>query len=112
MHKQLKLSDAAPTQNEKAVKDQIKKILTATAKCWWFMPPANGYGRSGIPDFVGEVNGCLFAVEAKSGRGKTTAHQVREIEAIMQAGGKVWIVREETLNDFKAEFAGWAAVCS
>ena len=108
MTKQLELLGGAPIQYEKGVKDQIKKILTNTAKCWWFMPPANGYGRSGIPDIIGEVNGC----EAKSGRGKTTAHQVREIEGIMQAGGKVWIVREQTLDDFRIEFAGWAAICS
>lgn len=99
-------------RKEKDVKDVVKAVLKDTPKCWWFMPPANGFGRSGIPDFVGHVNGHFFAVETKFGKGTTTANQEREIAAIDQSGGKVWIVRETSVDLWHLEFKAWAALCS
>ena len=98
-------------KNEADVKKIVKHILTGQKGCWWFMPPANGYGRAGIPDFVGCVNGFLFAVETKFGKGTTTANQAREIETIQQAGGRVWIVRETSVDTWAIEFRAWAALC-
>ena len=75
-------------KNESDVKKIVKDVLKATDNCWWFMPAANGFGRSGVPDFVGHVNGNFFAVETKFGKGTTTAHQDKEISAILQSGGR------------------------
>ena len=97
-------------RNEGDVKKLVKDVLNTTDGCWWFMPPANGYGRSGIPDFVGCVHGMLFAVETKFGKGTTTAHQNREIEAITRAGGEVWIVRETNIDDWILTFKAWAVL--
>ena len=99
-------------KNEGDVKKIVKDVLKATDKCWWFMPPANGFGRSGIPDFVGHVNGHFFAVETKFGKGTTTANQEREIADIDRCGGKVWIVRETSVDSWHLEFKAWAALCS
>ena len=99
-------------QNEKAVKTQVKKIIGNAPTTWWFMPPANGYGRSGIPDFIGCVKGQMFAIETKSGAGQLTANQMREVELLMRAGCKVWIVREASLSTFELEFNAWVALCS
>ena len=99
-------------KKEEDVKKVVKAILKSTPNCWWFMPPANGFGRAGIPDFVGHVNGHFFAVETKFGKGTTTANQERELAHIAQAGGQIWIVRETSLNPWIAEFEGWAALCS
>ena len=99
-------------KNEGDVKKIVKDILRVTAKCWWFMPPANGYGRSGIPDFVGCVDGHLFAVETKFGKGTTTANQLRELEALERAGARTWIVRETSVDMWEIEFKAWAALCS
>lgn len=99
-------------KNEGDVKKIVKSVLNDTENCWWFMPPANGYGRSGIPDFVGCVNGCMFAVETKFGKGTTTANQNREITLIGAAGAKVWIVRETTVDNWELEFKAWVALCS
>ena len=99
-------------KNEADVKKIVKYVLTKQKGCWWFMPPANGFGRAGIPDFVGHVNGHFFAVETKFGKGTTTANQEREIARITQTGGQVWIVRETSVNMWIAEFEGWAALCS
>jgi hypothetical protein len=99
-------------KNEGDVKKRVKDVLKATPNCWWFMPSANGFGRSGIPDFVGHVNGHFFAVETKFGRGATTANQEREIRTIEQTNGQVWIVNEHNIDLWTVTFAGWAALCS
>lgn len=97
-------------KNEGDVKKIVKQVLNSTPNCWWFMPPANGYGRAGIPDFVGVVNGLGFAVETKFGKGTTTAHQNKELEAIAQAGGEAWIVRETSVDQWALTFKAWAAI--
>lgn len=97
-------------KKEKDVKDVVKAVLKSTPDCWWFMPPANGFGRSGIPDFVGNVNGYFFAVETKFGKGTTTANQEREIALITQTGGQVWIVRETSIDYWEIEFKAWVAL--
>jgi len=85
---------------EAKVKKQIKQILEEL-NVWFFMPPANGYGRAGIPDFIGCLRGQFIAIEAKAGKGKTTALQDREIQRIKDAGGFVLIVNETNLHNLK-----------
>ena len=99
-------------KNEGDVKKIVKETLKNSPVCWWFMPPANGYGRSGIPDFIGCVNGYMFAIETKFGRGTTTANQEREIAALTKAGAQVWIVRETSVDVWETEFKAWIALCS
>ena len=91
---------------EAKVKKRIKSILEEL-QCYFFMPPANGYGRAGIPDFVGCLNGMFFSIEAKAGKGKTTALQDRELERIRQAGGFALIVNEENLDGLKIILERW-----
>lgn len=100
-------------KNEGDVKKAVKKILHdyLEAGLWYFMPPANGYGRSGIPDFVGCVKGKFFAIETKFGANDLTANQLREIGAIKYCDGEVWVVREVNLSEFEAEFRAWASLC-
>lgn len=97
-------------KNEGDVKKIVKDVLKDADLCWWFMPPANGYGRSGIPDFVGCVNGFMFAIETKYGKGTTTANQEREIATLTRSGAKVWIVRETSVDVWKLEFKAWVAL--
>ena len=99
-------------RNENDVKRLVSAIIKTTPNVWFFMPPANGYGRSGIPDFIGAVNGHLFAVETKFGSNQLSAHQQIEINNLVATGNKVWIVRETSLYEFEIEFRGWAAICS
>lgn len=99
-------------KKEEHVKENIKDVLRSVGdKCYWFMPPANGFGRAGIPDFVGWVEGQAFAIEAKFGSNDCSAHQLLEIDASKRAGAKVWIVRETTIEQWEAEFKGWVALC-
>ncbi len=95
------------------VKDNVKAVLKSVGdKCYWFMPSANGFGRAGIPDFIGWVDGRAFAIETKFGRGECTPHQTIEINKAKYAGANVWIVRETTIHEWEAEFRGWIALCS
>ena len=85
---------------EALVKAKITKTLQEMG-IWFFMPPANGYGRAGIPDFIGCMNGLLIAIEAKAGKNKPTALQLREIDRIKAAGGYAIVVNEENVDDLK-----------
>lgn len=87
---------------EGAVKAKIKLILKELG-CYYFMPPANGYGRAGIPDLIGCLNGSFFAIEVKAGKGTTTALQDREIQRIKDAGGIALIVNEENLDTLRSK---------
>ena len=81
---------------EGKVKAQVKKILDAykSPLVYYFMPTTGGYGRSGIPDFVGCVYGNFFAIECKAGKGKTTALQDRELARIHNAYGISLVINE------------------
>lgn len=76
---------------EAKTKQRVRKILD-DANVYHFNPFGGGYGRAGIPDIVGCVNGFFLAIECKAGKGKTTALQDRELENIRAAGGVTMVV--------------------
>jgi len=78
---------------EAKVKAQVRKMLEA-AGVYFFMPPANGYGRAGIPDIICCVRGRFLAIECKAGKGKTTALQDRELQRINDAMGVAIVVND------------------
>lgn len=85
---------------EAKVKQQVKKLLDEF-RIYYFSPPANGYGRAGIPDIVGCVLGKFIAIECKAGKGKTTALQDRELARITEAGGFAFVANENNLNELR-----------
>jgi Holliday junction resolvase len=85
---------------EAKVKKAVKALLTMMG-AYHFSPPANGYGRMGIPDIVGCYQGKFFAIECKAGRGKATELQMLELGQIQNAGGRAIIVNEENLDDVR-----------
>jgi hypothetical protein len=78
---------------EKAVKAKVKAVLESEG-VYYFMPPANGFGRSGVPDIVACVNGLFIGIECKANGNKPTALQIREIEAIRRSNGVAVVVDE------------------
>ena len=82
------------------VKKAVRLLLDKLG-VYHFMPPANGFGRAGIPDIVGCMDGHFIAIECKAGKGQTTALQDRELNAILNAGGTVFIAREHNLLELK-----------
>jgi len=91
---------------EAKVKKKVRALLDEY-NVYHFMPPANGFGRAGIPDFVGCISSKFFAIECKAGRGDLTALQVRTLQEIRDAGGKTWVVNEVSMDKFIKEFSEW-----
>ena len=83
---------------EAKVKAKLRKYLTQLG-IYHFMPPANGFGRAGIPDIVGCMNGQFVAFECKAGKNKTTALQDREIANIQSAKGWAFVINEDNVDN-------------
>lgn len=94
---------------EGKVKDEIRAFLKPKSpEVWYFMPMMMGYGRRGIPDFVGCAYGYMFSIETKSRVGGLTPWQLREGEAIRQSGGKTYVISSTyTLDMFEYDFDMW-----
>lgn len=82
---------------ETKVKAKIKGILKAH-NVYYAMPIGTGYGNSGVPDFLCCVNGHFLGIEAKAGKGTTTALQDKNIQQIKDAGGTATVINEDTLG--------------
>tara|TARA_R110000822_G_scaffold16483_7_gene55993 strand:- start:93 stop:395 length:303 start_codon:yes stop_codon:yes gene_type:complete len=83
---------------EGRVKKKLKEILDAYG-VYHFPPATGGYGKSGVPDIVGCYKGLFFGVECKAGKGKTTALQDMQLQAIRDAGGIAMVVNEDNLHE-------------
>lgn len=74
---------------------KTKRIIRDTLKkrgVFFFMPPANGYGVTGVSDFLGVHHGRFFAIEAKAGSNKPTALQFQFMINVQNAGGlTIWV---------------------
>jgi Holliday junction resolvase len=82
------------------VKRAVRLMLDKLG-AYHFMPPANGFGRAGIPDIIACIDGHFIAIECKAGKGQTTALQDRELNAILNAGGTTYIARENNLDELQ-----------
>ena len=86
---------------EKAVKIKIQAILKDLG-AYYAMPIGTGYGNAGVPDFLICLNGSFIAIEAKAGKGKTTALQDKNLRQIEAAGGYALIVNEDNLPELRS----------
>lgn len=85
---------------EAKVKARLKDILKELG-CYSFSPIGGAYSSRGVPDIIGCLHGIFFGIEAKAGKGKTTALQDRELQRIRDAGGVAMIVNEENIGELK-----------
>jgi Holliday junction resolvase len=63
------------------------------------MPIGTGYGSSGVPDFLACSNGVFIGIEAKAGKGKTTALQEDNLKRIADSGGIPLVINEANVSD-------------
>lgn len=78
-------------------------LATPAHHGYYFMPPANGMGVSGIPDFVGHYKGRFFSVETKVEGKDPTPLQKHQIMAIRMSGAQAFVVRgADNLEELKA----------
>lgn len=90
---------------EALVKRQIRKILDTT-RAYYAMPIGTGYGNSGVPDFLVCHKGRFIGIEAKAGKGTTTALQEKHLQDIRNAGGMSLVVNEHNLEQLKEMLDG------
>lgn len=91
---------------ESKVKAKIKDVL-AKYNVYYAMPVGSMYGNSGVPDFLCCVKGHFLAIEAKAGKGKTTALQDKNLHLIERAGGTTLVIREDTLDLLELKLKEW-----
>jgi len=77
---------------KKQVKDQLKLLNS-----WYYMPNGGYYSTSGIPDFVGVLNGLFVGVETKDSDGTWSQAQRDRKEEIVKAKGCYILVDEDGL---------------
>ena len=90
--------------NEADVKKRVKKLLEQHKWFWW-MPPANGFGRTGIADFNALRDGVFIAVETKFGKNKPTPMQVGFLESVQAESGMSFVVNEQNISAFQTWLA-------
>lgn len=79
---------------EGKVKDAVKRVLKSNG-VYWHMPVQNGMGAPSL-DFICCHNGRYVGIETKAGNKKPTPRQALTISQIEAAGGKCFVVNEET----------------
>jgi hypothetical protein len=83
------------TTPEGRIKAKVKALFHRY-NVWYFMPANNGYGRSGVPDFVACANGRFIGVETKAdGTKKATALQELCGQAIISSGAYYAVVFDD-----------------
>lgn len=88
---------------ENPVKERVKKILKSTT-AFWFMPATGGFGKSGLPDFVGVYEGKFFALECKGNGTRRLPLQIICGQDIQAAGGNWRLVTPDTTQE---ELVAW-----
>ena len=85
---------------EKKVKEKIKQILKARGAVYC-MPMGTGYGSAGVSDFIVCYKGYFIAIEAKAGKGTTTALQDKWLAEVSEAGGISLVINENNMDDLE-----------
>lgn len=89
--------DVSKWKKEADVKKAVRGILDKYDWFWW-MPSANGFGTSGVPDFNAVKYGVFLAVETKWGSNKPTALQIGFMNSIRAADGFALVVNEKNID--------------
>ncbi len=83
--------------NEGMVKKAVKKLLDRHEWFWW-MTPANGFGKSGISDFCAIKHGVFIAIETKYGTNKPTPMQKAYLGSVMAQKGFAFVVSDRNID--------------
>lgn len=85
------------TTPEGAVKKKVRAWLKAHG-IWYFQPAANGFGTSGIPDFIAIIHGIFVGIETKAPKRENTLteNQKARLAEIRAAGGIALVVSDVT----------------
>lgn len=87
-------------RGEADVKKQVKKLLNKHNFFWW-MPPANAYGKAGASDFHALRGGVFIAIETKFGTSRPTALQRAFLGSIKGEHGLAFVVDDRNVEHFE-----------
>ena len=90
---------------EGKVKAKVKAWLKARG-IWFSMPMGTQFGNSGVPDFLACHEGHFIGIEAKAGKGKTTALQEDNMRRIRESGGTTIVVNEDNMVELLTLLGG------
>jgi len=80
---------------EGKVKDKVTAMLKKHG-VFYFLPGNNGFGTSGIPDYVCCVDGRFIGIECKADKSKSaTPLQMKAAAAITAAGGRWFLAYDD-----------------
>jgi Holliday junction resolvase len=88
-------------KKEKDVKHKVKAILAKHGWYWW-MTPANGFGRSGIADICAIKAGVFMAIETKFGKNTASAMQKGFLNSIHAEQCFAFVVSDQNVEWFQA----------
>lgn len=83
---------------------KVKKVLldflkSLGSECFYYMPVQNGMGQTGIPDVIAIIDGDFVGFECKATpKQHPTVLQAYALEKIEKAGGRAWVVDNESVE--------------
>lgn len=83
---------------ERKVKAKVIAIVKKMGG-YYCMPVTGGFGNSGVPDILVCYKGRFIGIECKAGKGKLTALQQHNINAIELSGGLALVVNESNVDE-------------
>ena len=85
---------------ERKVKAKAVTILKNMG-VYYCMPVTGGFGNSGVPDILVCYKGRFIGIECKAGRGRLTALQEHNLNAIELSGGVALVINENNVEDLQ-----------
>ena len=91
---------------EAKVKKRIKECLDSMG-AYFLQPIGTGFGSNGAPDIIACYKGMFIGIEAKAGKGKTTALQEFNLKRIEGMGGLALVINEMNVSQLKELIESW-----
>lgn len=85
---------------ERKVKAKALTILKSMG-AYYCMPVTGGFGNSGVPDILVCRKGRFIGIECKAGKGKLTALQQHNLNAIELSGGIALVINETNVTELQ-----------
>jgi Holliday junction resolvase len=91
---------------EAKVKKRIKETLDSMG-AYFLQPIGTGFGANGAPDIVACYKGFFIGIEAKAGKGKTTALQEFNLTRIKFNDGLALVINEMNVSQLRELIEAW-----
>ena len=93
---------------EAKVKKRIKETLDSMG-AYFLQPIGTGFGSNGAPDIIACYKGFFIGIEAKAGKGKTTALQEFNLTRIKFNDGLALVINETNVSQLRELIESWVS---